>query len=511
VLPVASAACFILSFPNFNLGFCGWFFLVPLLIGVGLGGPWGILGAYIAGVLSWLGTIYWLTNVSVAGYIGLCIYLGLYWWIFGFVIARFIERGKSIIFWAPVFWVVAEFVRGKLITGFPWALAGASQIVYPQLCQIAATTGVWGVSFVVVLLNAFIYENLYAGVVRKEGMKSLKMTLLAMSVVAYVYFSGTQELKPGKGTVEQMPFRISIVQPGIEQDQKWDKRCRDLIFGRFRYLTNELKKEKPQLVIWPESCVPGELRYDRDIYDLVHNLCRAVDAPILLGSQDIEFGDEKKFYNAAVLIHPKFKYLGQYNKLHLVPFGEYVPLRDHLPFLRKLTPIEADFAPGNDSTTFGLPQQTMRFKGDKGELISHTRMVRFGVVICFEDIFPDLVRKFTQHDVDFIVNLTNDAWFGRTGAPFQHAALAAFRAIENRTFMVRSTNTGYSCVIDPYGRVVADVRDAKGETIFTSGHVTFDLKAVNKLTIYKRYGDIFAGICFVFAAIGLLLVWKKKE
>lgn len=516
ILPILSAACFILSFPNFNLGFLAWFFLVPVLIGLRqeppsfAGSRWGVTGAYIAGVLSFLGVIYWLTNVSVAGYIGLCFYLGLYFWVFALLMEKYIRQGRSIIFWAPCLWVALEFVRSKLITGFPWALAGASQIVYLPLVQIASITGVWGVSFFVILINAFVYENLYAGVIKKEGVRNYRTTLLAIVAVSYVFFNGWQELKPQKKTIERIPFRIAVVQPGIEQEQKWDARYRNFIFGRFRYLTYELKRSAPELIIWPESCMPGELRYDREIYDFVHRLVRFLDAPILLGSQDIEFGPERKYYNAALLIHPKYKFLGQYNKLHLVPFGEYVPLGSYFPFMKKLTPIEADFAPGKDYLTFGIPQVTMTIRGDNGEYITHTRIVRFGAVICFEDIFPGLVRRFAKQDVDFMVNITNDAWFKRTSAPFQHAALSAFRAIENRTYLVRATNTGYSCVIDPYGRTVTDVRDKNDQTLFVPGHFTCEIEPVHQRTIYTQFGDYFPIICCLISVFGLILVYKKK-
>jgi apolipoprotein N-acyltransferase len=519
VLPVLSAACFILSFPNYNVNFLAWVFLVPVFIGlrqdpqvplISQKRRRGIFGAYIAGVLSFLGVIYWLTNVTVGGYIAVCLYLGLYFWFFALIIEKFVRQGRTVIFWAPCVWVALEFVRSKLITGFPWALAGATQIAYLPLVQIAAVTGVWGVSFVVVLINAFVFENLYAGVIKKEGVKDYKATLLAIVVVSYVLFSGWQEMKPPKKAIERIPFRISVVQPDIDQEQKWDARFRNFIFGRFRYLTYELKRSGPDLIIWPESCMPGELRYDREIYDVVSGLVRFLDAPILLGSQDIEFGPERRYYNAALLIHPKYKFLGQYNKLHLVPFGEYVPLGSSVPFMKKLTPIEADFAPGNDYATFGIPQVTMLMQGDRGEIVSHTKIVRFGVVICFEDIFPDLVRRFAKHDLDFMVNITNDAWFKRTSAPFQHAYLSAFRAIENRIYLVRAANTGYSCVIDPYGRIIADVRDKNDETLFVPGHLTCEIASVRKKTLYNQFGDYFPIICCLISVLGLILVYKKK-
>jgi len=514
VLSILSAFLLILSFPYFNIHYLAWFFLVPVFIGCSLAGVSDYvkrLGWYLFGLVFFFTVLYWVIHVTGVGYIALCLYVALYFLLFMYIMDKIIERKRSIILWAPIVWVALEFVRSVLFTGFPWALVGASQVSYLHLIQIASLTGVWGVSFFVVLLNAFIFENVYLGIIKKEGVKSYTTTLLAIVMVGGTYIFGAKELSSEKQDAQYIPFNISVVQPNISQDIKWDKRHKDYINKRFKNLTLELKGENPDLVIWPESCVQGEIRYDQNIYEHVSSITRAIDAPILLGSQDIEFGKEWIFYNSAFLIHPKHKLMGSYKKVHLVPFGEYVPFAERVPFIRKMTPIQIDFHEGDEYTIFGIPQLYKRWKDESGEIKSHIRIIRFATIICFEDIFPGLVREFAAQHIDFIVNITNDAWFKKTSAQMQHAYLSVFRAVENRTYLIRAANTGYSCVIDPYGRIVKDIRDKNGSSLYVPGHFTFPLRSVHKRTVYTQYGNYFPKGCMIITLLGIVIFYVRNR
>ena len=278
------------------------------------------------------------------------------------------------------------------------------------------------------------------------------------------------------------------MQGNIPQHRKWDLNFRDEIMDRYEMLSREASKDSPDLIIWPETSAPGYLPDEADIFWRIRDLVRDLEVPILLGAPTLD--DEGiRFYNSAILMSKKGKTIQQHDKLHRVPFGEYIPFERYLNWLRDLIPIEiGDFSRGTEFTIFSLQEKP----------------VKFGVLICFEDIFPGLVRRFVKKGSRIIVNITNDAWFMKTSAPYQHAQASVFRAIENRVNVIRSANTGLSCFITPEGEITKRV-EQYGEPIFIAGFETESIFTPNQYreTPYTRFGDIFAFLS-IFISIGYL-------
>ncbi|OIO37392.1 MAG: apolipoprotein N-acyltransferase [Candidatus Omnitrophica bacterium CG1_02_49_10] len=279
-------------------------------------------------------------------------------------------------------------------------------------------------------------------------------------------------------------FRVSVIQGNIHQGEKWDSSLKNEIFAKYERLTLEALLDKPDLIIWPETSFPGFPEEETLFIDKLAFLSKKMRADILIGAPTFADPGGYKFYNSAILIDKDNGICMQYDKAHLVPFGEYLPFERILGFVRGFSsrPI-GDFEGGDEYTVFESGSR------------------RFGVLICFEDIFPGLVRNFTRANPDFMVNITNDAWFMRSSAPYQHAQASVLRAVENRVSFVRSANTGLSCFIDPKGRITEAVSKDEKE-IFVDGFRTAEVPAGPRTSFYRRHGDIFA-IGSMFLALAL--------
>jgi apolipoprotein N-acyltransferase len=252
-------------------------------------------------------------------------------------------------------------------------------------------------------------------------------------------------------------LKISLIQGNIPQELKWDKGSQALILERYAQLSQKAAMEKPDLIIWPEAASPGFIGAAEDdwIVERILAVPKETGIPLLLGSVVRE---NKNYFNSALLIDRQGKIAGRYDKLHLVPFGEYIPLKELFPFLETIVPI-GDFTSGDSYTLFSLSPAA----GGAG--------AKFGVLICFEDTIPELSRNFVKKGADFLVNITNDGWFKETKAPYQHLAASVFRAVENRVPLVRAANTGVSCFIDSRGRIKAKITE-NGKDIFVPGTKT---------------------------------------
>ncbi|MFC2149460.1 apolipoprotein N-acyltransferase [Candidatus Auribacterota bacterium] len=507
-LPVVSAVLYALCFPNFNLYLFSWVFLIPVLaVCRGMNYSPGVAraGGFVFGLLFFLCVIYSFAHNSYFIYMIASIYFSLYLFLFIFIIERFLRKGRSIIFWAPALWVALEYIRGEIIFTCPIFNTSAAQVHCKSLIQIASVTGAWGVSFVVILINVLIYENLFLGVIKKEGVKSKVSTITALMIVFIVFAYGIFELKHSKDNIGGQPFKIAVIQPDIKQDMKKPRIYNDHVMDRLTGLTLQAEKEHPGLVIWPENSVQGELRYDKEMYRRVTALVNKLDIPILLGSLDSLPGETRKFYMTAFLVYPLRKVPAVYNKIRLFPFVEYIPLLDYVPYIKELFDIWT-FSPGSEYYVFEVPQIIKERKSGEGGRRTETRMVKFGTLICFEDLFSDLSRRLAVKDIDFLVNITNDACFKESNRQMSHAYCSLLRAVENRTFLVRAANSGYSCVIDPYGYIVKDLRDKNGNTLYVPGYFTYELRPIHKNTLYEKYGDYFPVACCIISLIGLLAI-----
>lgn len=471
-----------LSFPVFNFSFLAWFALIPLLTAIrGEKPSEAFFSGYLMGLLFFGLTLYWVGYVAIIGVLVMSFYLAFYPALFAFgadiLLKQFPRPRIRYAFFVSSLWVGLEYLRSNLLTGFGWALLGHTQWENLYIIQIADMTGVYGVSFLIVFTNAVISSKIkkkLKGLSVEPRYVALLIILLAMTTM-YGYFRISQRYK---GDI----INVSVIQGDIPQSQKWDERYIKEILNTYVRLTKEAVIGKPDLVIWPETAAPGFLETDKELFDAVSGLAKETKTYLLTGTPS-ERSSSGPYFNSAVLFSKEGKLIKRYDKIHLVPFGEYVPFGDNLfSFVKTLYDMGEDYTPGSEYTLFELP-------------VGKAPPAKFGVLICFEDIFPGLTAEFVKRGADFMVVITNDAWFMRTGAPYQHAQSSVFRAIENRINVIRSANTGYSCFIDQKGRITDFVKDIDGENIFVSGFATEKIIPSKAQTFYTKHGDIFAASC----------------
>lgn len=473
-LCISSGILLALSFSAKNLWVFAWIGLVPLLFAIeGKSPKQAFWLSYFCGIIFFAGTVYWVIHVTLLGLIALVLYLALYFGIFG-IIARGLSFGNarlSRILLIPAAWVFLEFARSHMLTGFGWALLAYSQYKVLPVIQIADIFGAYGVSFLIVMVNVAIYGiirnqkpvtsnqiSLVSPRARALGARAVLWFLVTLfslvATLAYGYYRLNEK-------TDVNTLKISVIQGNIPQKQKWDQDYKESILQKYIDLTIEASKDKPDLIIWPETAVPAYFNEDDEVKTRIEELAAGCGIPLLIGAPTTGFkGQRYVSYNSAVLLSGQGQVLEIYDKLHLVPFGEFIPFEEQLPFLRNYGRLSESgcFAKGSKYTIFNL--------GNK----------KFGVLVCFEDIFPGQVRRFVKEGAGFMVNITNDAWFKKTAAPYQHAQASVFRAIENRVPFVRAANTGLSCFIDPKGRIIRTVSDGNGREIEIAGFLTIDTR-----------------------------------
>ena len=490
-LAILSGILLTLSFSPFDLYFLAWFALVPLLLPL-----WrrksshAFIIGMIAGFVYFAATTYWVYNsmyyyghlstlVSLFMTLLLSLYLALYVGAFATLFNFFTSRSRCPALLIVSFtWTTLEFLRSYIFTGFPWSSLGYSQYKFLSLIQFADITGIYGVSFLVAAFNGAIYDIIYFIKKRREA-PLLPPTytiagLLFLAVLTLcVFFYGHYQLKndnPGE------KVKVSIVQGNIRQDIKMDMAYQNMIFEKYVNLTNKVIKNSPSLIVWPEASFPYIFGADANNSQRLIDYQKSTDSFLLFGATLIKDKTESQYMlsNSAVLLDKKGEAIYSYDKIHLVPFGEYVPLKWLLPFIDKLVADVGDFVFGQEYT------------------VARTPFGNLSTAICYEIIFPGLVRKFVNNGADMIVTITNDAWFGRTSAPYQHFAMAVLRAIENRVPVVRSANTGISGFIDAKGRILQKTN------IFVEATLTDEISIKTfKKTFYTKYGDLFSFLCIL--------------
>lgn len=493
-----------LPFLNFSLSWLAWIALIPLLLALAGKSPrQGAALGGLAGAVFGYGGIYWIGRVTLPGYLVLAAALAAYWAVWGAGIAFLVSRRPARLWWGgAAAWVALEFLRAHLFTGFPWNLLGVSQARNLPLIQAAAFSGVYGVSGMVILFNTswaqFILSFRAARTARLR--RYLPPAVAVLALLALLYY-GRGRLRRSE-TEGKKSLSLCLVQGGIAQELKWDPSLAGRHLRTYLNLSKQALTSRPDLIVWPESALPyylaepsGSASYrtaQKSMRRRLAELARAGKSYLLTGGDYLTASRPVKYFNSAYLFNPAGEITARYDKTHLVPFGEYTPLKRFLPFLRRVVPWEEDFSPGRELTVFDL--------GKKGKL---------GTLICFEDIFPGLAREFARRGADCLVNITNDAWYGRTIAPYQHAYAARFRAVENRIYLARSTNTGYSCVFDPRGRLVGEVADSRGENLYVSDFQTVDIYPSGPRTFYTAHGDLFAWFCVVLSLLAAIGCRKK--
>jgi apolipoprotein N-acyltransferase len=495
-----SGILLILSFPNFDFEFLAWFAFVPLFYVVEGKELWNCFRiGFLIGLISFLGILYWIIvavhtygNVPLilsglillllVGYLSL--FMGAFTYLYRFIQIRL---GIQTILFTPFLWVVLEYLRSFLLTGFPWATLGYSQYLNLPFIQISDITGVYGLSFVIVLVNATLFTALRQWT--KKTFPFLEMSFTLLLLLGFLIYGYWKIGAVDRKTAQDPPLKVGLVQGNIDQSIKWDESFQKETLKIYERLSLKAAEGKPDLIIWPETATPFFFQDAKEFQPLVLNIPKKTDAFLLFGtpSYKIERG-KVHHYNSALLVSPSGELKGKYDKIHLVPYGEYVPLGEYIP-LGSLGEGIGNFKPGKEIFNFTLPQG------------------KFGVLICFEIIFPDLCREFVKKGANFLVTITNDAWFGRTSAPRQHLTIATFRAIENRVFIARSANTGISAFIDPVGRIV------KQGGIFTEEAMNEIISLSKEKTFYTLYGDFFAWICSAFSIVllGYAFIQNRRK
>lgn len=405
----------------------------------------------------------------------LAAYLGLYVGFFAMALAWLARRsaGRALLA-APFLWVAGEWIRGALMGGFPWGLLGYSQYRRLEVVQIAEIGGVYAVSFVVLAVNAAVAGWAVLGWRHAAVGTGLAGALLG-GALAFGAARLAEPTPPGE-------VAITAVQPSIEQPLKWDPNYIESTLRIYIDLTRQAVSTGPDLVVWPETASPTVLRRDPQLLGDLQSLSADAGVPLLVGSIDVD-PSGREVRNTAFLL-TDHGIVNRYDKIHLVPFGEYVPLAGVIGFVRGWAEFIAELTPGSRPVVFSGPPAP------------------FGVVICYEGVFPALVRRFVRGGARFLVNMTNDAWFGRTSGPPQHLAMYALRAVEHRTAVVRAANTGVSAFIAPTGRIVRSM------DLYERGILAARVPLRERETLYTRFGDWVAwfGLLVSGALIGATAV-----
>lgn len=492
-----------------DMGFLAWFFLVPLILGIhryNLKNK--IILCFLSGMIGHYGTFYWLMTAmqkygglnffqAIAALTVMIMILSL---VFALLLSFtcWINHLVKIPFFIllPVFMTTHDFIlHFFLFNGFPWGIPPYSQGQWIQFLQWVDYTGIFGLSFFIYLINGLFADGLLLFVHRKQVDKMVSRFLVAFVLILLsLYGSFLSSENYEKTKVSKGSINVALIQGNIPQDIKWDPYKAQDNLNVYLKLTNTAVKDGADVVIWPETSYPygfkqRKLKEERFL-DKTH-----LSAPIFFGAVVTERRQGQRItYNSVIYADTDAKIASVYRKIHLVPFGEYVPFKEYLSFLSKLTQGVGEFYPGTDYILFDV-------KGFK-----------FASLICFEDIFPTYARKMSLRDADVLVNVTNDAWYGDSSAQHQHLVFSQFRALENRRVLVRSTNTGMTAIINPRGEVTDSMEP------FKAGFLMRNLKIDEAKSYYTEHGDtwvtvmaIFCGLIFLYTVVKCRLGPVKVE
>jgi apolipoprotein N-acyltransferase len=562
-IAIAAGLLLTLAFPKFNIAGLAW--VAPgimLAAAAGFKGGAAFRIGFVSGLVHHLGALYWLLyipmdfpwkGVVVLGWVALGMYLAIFqglWVWFGMRMGDFGKMratdelpphqgkpprpslppqwGRGGIFssvaqltasswsqravWSVLVaaaWVATEMIQSRFLSGFPWGLLGVSQYQMGPMIQFTSITGVYGVSFLLVWFSASLLCSL-ALLLRTEPERPTRDRaplrqrwwgdlLLPVLVVALLFAQGLHRIL--HATPPSRQLKAALIQPSIPQTMIWDEREAMTRFHQVLDWSEKALAEqpRPELLVWPEAAVPNIFRWDTNLYDgktmfdWITGFARDHQVWIIMGADDAEPrpGVSTNYFNSSFLINPAGDVLEKYRKRRLVIFGEYVPFSRWLPFLSAMVQSQGEFTPGDRPVAFRLAALN----------------VTTSVLICFEDVFPHLAREYVERDTDFLLNLTNNGWFGESAAQWQHAASAVFRAVENNIPLVRCANNGLTCWVDRRGQM-HDVYFPGSKDIYKAGYKIIDIPVGGEgryvPTFYRRYGDAFGWVCV--AATGLVLI-----
>jgi apolipoprotein N-acyltransferase len=490
-----------LSFPRYGHPAVAFIAIVPLLVSLsgwngrttavpGVSTRRGFMLGVLAGWIHFAGTVYW-TGATVSTFGGLpvfvaafvagllALYMAAYVAAFGAITAILVRRFHIAGLWmAPCVWVTFEYLRGVLIGGFPWIPLGNTMVTFLPIAQLASITGVYGLSWFVALLNTGFTVTALS-----QGRRRLVAAASTIAVIALVSIWGGMRLSSNVLTTGPS-ISVGLIQGNIAQTDKWNPARAGMILDRYLHLTRQAVQKGARFILWPESSTPFYFEED-PAGNVIRNMVRQIGKPLLLGSDEVEAGDHPSSYNSAFMLDTAGATAAVYRKIHLVPFGEYVPFQKLLFFVGPLVEAVSAFSPGTRVTMMPV----------EGHMVS--------TAICYEVTYPSLAREAVHQGSEMLTTITNDAWYGESSAAYQHFEMAMMRAIEQGRYLVRSANTGISGIVDPYGRVL--IRTNLFETVAVVGEARF----VQATTVYATIGDL---AVYVSAAIVVLaLAWAFVE
>lgn len=501
ILAIISALLLALAFPKANQGWLAWLALVPLFLALRKAGvKGGLFLGFVFGLLHYLAMVYWTVhtmhhygNLPIVQATGVLILLAgvlaFFTAAFGGILAWFRLKPQHFLIAAPVLWICLEFLRTWLFTGFPWELLGYSQYRYLWIIQFSDLFGVYGVSGLIVFSNAVLAMALlnrlelpWKRAVPSKMLITVAGSFLMVAVLSVVIYGVVRIHSIDDVAASSEKIRVAVIQGNINQAQKWDSRFQVRTTVKYRDLSMPSSVGDADLVVWPETATPFFFLHDEVPTNMVMEGIKSTSAHFIIGSPSYTTGKESYIYhNSAYLISPQGGIKGKYDKVHLVPFGEYVPLKKWLPFINKMVAQVGDFKPGRQGSTLSWENKSA------------------GMLICYEIIFPELARSMVQNGANLLVNITNDAWFDRTSAAYQHFSMAVFRSVENRRYLARAANTGISGFVDPCGRIVSPT------PLFQKAAVNETISLLEVRSLYSRWGEWPLGM-LAFGLMGLLAV-----
>ena len=481
--------------------------LVPLLFALrGKSFRLAVLCGFVAGLAHFIPLLYWIVIVlgkygglawfiSLQALLLLALYMSFYVVLFA-VLARSIMQAfpaVATLLLLPSLWVGIDWLRAVLFSGFPWMDLGYSLYKLPVLIQVADLVGHYGVTFIVVFCNVLLFLFFSS---RRGFAEHILLACCGLCLLGGAAFYSNMRLAEINMLVTAPAtsrINVGVVQGNIDQSVKWSPPQQKTTVDTYLALTGSLMREvyPPSLVVWPETALPF-YPPSNDHMGPLRQLVAGQDLALLTGAPWYEIIDRQnkivKFYNSALLLQPDGQFAGKYFKNHLVPFGEYVPLKKLLPFLAPLVEAVGDFSPG------------------KIEKPLVWKQAKTGILICFESVFPELSRQWVQAGANILVNLTNDAWYGKSSAPYHSLAMSVLRAVETRRSLVRSANTGISAFVSPAGIIIEQ------SGLFEPWAVAREMVLVQEKTIWVRYGFLFAPFCLMIGLVGGFgAVWKVRR
>ncbi len=522
LVPVGAGIIWSLAFPSAGIAGFGW--IAPALVLVSA--VWAFpekpfLGGYSAGLAFLLISLRWLLAIpfppgAIAGWLALSAFLALLTALWTWLGSRLIRRNAASFFtawagsswsrrqcWAlalAALWVALEMVQGRIFGGFPWNLLGTSQFRMTPLIQFASWTGVSGVSFLMVWFSFGLASSLVLLVKEPSRRRILAGEIILPALLITASFAGGANVI-ASGPPPSSVRKFALIQPSIPQTVIWNPNEGTNRFRALLDLTRTALTNKPDVVAWPEASLPA---ISREQFEELRAMMVRAGVPLLFGADDVDAGDSTpqgtppKFYNAAFHLDARGELVGRYRKRQLVAFGEFVPLESWLPFMKWLTPIGSGFSAGLRPEVFEVGEPPLKV----------------GPLICFEDVFAPVCREAALDDVDVLVNFTNLGWFGDGAAQWQHAAAAAFRAVENRRPIIRATNNGLTCWIDSFGRVRQVLRDGSGGIYgagFLIAEVGIDPVSLRAPTFYRKHGEVFGWGCVAVSAAWVAAVLRRRR